>query len=356
MKKKIFHFFILMASGWCESTNFAMADNVTFRNDLAFYGDAEGFNGPFRSEETLFGQQLKSSFAVLTGEHTGIDAGIFMDHPSSWDNSLDIKPLLSFDYFTPATRMIFGTLETQDRHGYLEPLEVKTLEITRPVEYGVQWKEQDGWFQTDSFLNWQQLNTPGNPEIFDYGGTGQFPLSGNLNAELQFHGYHQGGKLFYVGVVNNYAFALGARLHGDLGFLGTSSLSAYGLLSGNLQGPFLQVTDAQWGWGVYMQGSVSPGNIVELYGILWKGWNFFSWEGDANYNSQGLNPGFYQSDRTYGEVGFRKIIAGKGDASLETEVWSSWIDNVWDLSSRLMAQLSFGLVVPVKERENPNGN
>ncbi len=333
-----------------------LAANVTFQNNLSFYGDEEGFNGPFRSEETLFGQQLKSFLEASTGECTGIDAGIFTDHPSGWDDSLDLKPILSFDYFTPTTRMIFGTLETQDRHGFLEPLEVKTLEITRPVEYGVQWKEQDGWFQTDSFLNWQQLNRPGNPEIFDYGGTAQFPLSASFDAELQFHGYHQGGKLFYVGVLNNYAFALGARLHGDLGFLGPAMLSAYGLLSGDLQGPFLQVTNAQWGWGAYVKASIFPWNIAELYGILWKGFNFFSWEGDANYNSQGLNPGFYQSDRTYEEVGLRKVIAGQGGASLEAEARTSCIDGLLDFSGRLLARISFGLDVMIKEKGNTSGN
>jgi hypothetical protein len=356
MKKKIFRFLILMIAGLLGPLKFALAGPVTFQNDLAFYGDEEGFNGPYRPEETLFGQQLKSSIEALTGEHTGFDAGVFMDHPSGWDDSVDFKPILSFDYFTPTTRMIFGTLETRDRHGFLEPLEVKTLEITRPVEYGLQWEEKDGWFQSDSFLDWQQLNTPGNPEIFDYGGTSQFPLTGGLDAELQFHGYHQGGKLFYVGVVNNYAFALGARLHGDLGPLGPASLSAYGLLSGNLQGPFLQVTDAEWGSGLYVRGSVSPWNIVELYGILWKGWNFFSWEGDANYNSQGLDPGFYQSNRTYGEMGLRKVIAGQGDASLEAEAWASKIDSLWDFSGRLLARISFGLEVPLKERGNSSGN
>ncbi len=356
MKKKIFRFFILTVAGWFGSLGLALADPVTFQNGLAFYGDEEGFDGPFRSEETLFGQQWKSSFVALTGEHTGIAAGIFMDHPNGWDDSLDLKPILSFDYFTSTTRMIFGTLETENRHGFLESLEVKTLEITRPIEYGVQWKEKDGWFNTDSFLNWQQLNTPGNPEIFDYGGTALVPLNGSLNTEIQFHGYHQGGKLFYVGVVNNYAFALGAQLHGDLGFLGTASLSAYGLLSGNLQGPFLQITDAQWGWGDYIRGSVTPWNVAELYGILWKGWNFFSWEGDANYNSQGLDPGFNQSNRTYGELGLRKFIVGQGDESLEVEVWSSCIDNLWDFSGRLLARVSFGLDVPVKERGNFNGN
>ncbi len=355
MKKKISLFFILIAAGCWGFMNLALADNVTFQNNLTFYGDEEGFNGPFRSEETLFGQQIKSSLVALTGERTRIDAGFFMDHTSGWDDYLDLKPILSFAYFTPTTRLIFGTLETQDRHGFLEPLEVTTLEITRPVEYGVQWKEMDGWFQTDSFLNWQQLNTPGYPEIFDYGGTGQFPLSGNFTTDFQFHGYHQGGKLFYVGVVNNYAFALGGRFHEDMGFLGPASISTYGLLSGNLQGPFLQVTDAQWGWGIYLRGSVSPGNIAELYGILWKGWNFFSWEGDANYNSQGLDPGFYQSDRTYEEMGLRKFIVGQGEDSLDAQVWCSWIDNYLDFSGRLLARISFGLDVPVKEKGNPNG-
>ncbi len=355
MNQKKIIIIILALTGGLAPLNRIWAGPMVFQNDLSFYGDQEGFKGPYRPEETFFGQQLKSYLAASTGVHTGFDAGIFMDHPSAWNDSLDLKPILSFNYFTSATRLVFGTLETRDRHGFLEPLEAMTLEITRPLEYGLQWKEKDPWFQSDSFLNWQQLNTPGDPEIFDYGGTAQFPLNGNLDPELQFHGYHQGGKLFYVGVVNNYAFALGAKLHGDLGFLGLSQLSAYGLLSGNLQGPFLQVTDAQWGWGLYLKGSVSPWNIAELYGILWKGWNYFSWEGDANYNSQGLDPGFYRSDRTYGELGLRELIAGQGDASLEAETWLSRVDNLWDFSGRLLARVSFGLDVPIKERGNSNG-
>src|SRR5580658_9226268 len=121
MKKNNFHFFILVIAGLLGPSKFALAGPVTFQNDLAFYGDEEGFNGPYRPEETLFGQQLKSFFAASTGESTGLNAGVFMDHPSGWDDFLDLKPILSFDYFTSTTGLVFGTLETQDRHGFLEP-------------------------------------------------------------------------------------------------------------------------------------------------------------------------------------------------------------------------------------------
>jgi hypothetical protein len=299
------------------------------------------------------GQQLESAFGITTGDHTGFLGGIFLDHPSAWDSSLDVKPILAFKYFTPTTLMILGTLDTYERHGFLEPLEVETLEITRPIEYGLQWKEADHWFLSDLFLNWQQINTPGNPEIFDYGGVSTFPFNANLDFQLQFHGYHQGGKLFYVGVVNNYVLAMGGEVHDSLVFLGESSLSVFGMLSGNLQGPFLQVTQSQWGEGLYLKGSVTPWNLVELYGMVWAGWNFFSWEGDANYNSQGLD-GYYRSDRTYQELGLKKVIAEDGEASLEAEIRSDWIDRLWACSGRLLAKISFGADVPIKIKENAN--
>lgn len=81
MEKRFFHTCLLAAVGWWGSGNFARADNVAFQNNLTFYGDEEGFNGPFRPEETLFGQQLKSSFAAPTGGHTGIEAGVLWTIP-----------------------------------------------------------------------------------------------------------------------------------------------------------------------------------------------------------------------------------------------------------------------------------
>ncbi len=325
------------------------AQAVMLQNQLTFYGDEEGFDGPFRQEQTLLGQQFQSDLEASTGERTSLEAGVFLDHPSAVESAVNFLPLLSFKYFTPTTRFIFGALETEGRHGFLEPLEVETLEITRAVEYGLQWKEADGWFHSDWFLNWQQLNTPGIPEIFDYGGVSRFPLSQALDAEFQFHGYHQGGALYYVGVVNNYVPALGFRLHAPLGFLGGAGLSAFGLVSGNLQGPFLQFTQSQWGQGLYMRGSVSPWNVAELYGIVWVAKDFFSWEGDANYNSQGLN-GYYQSNRTYGEIGLRKEIAGGDDGDLEGEFRASCIDGEWAYSGRLIAKVSFDSGVPVQRK------
>ncbi len=342
------HFPFLTAAVWLLGA-WACAQPVSLQNQLTFYGDEEGFDGPFRQEETLLGQQFQSALEASTGERTSLEAGVFLDHPSAVDSTVNFLPLLSFKYFTSTTRFIFGTLETEDRHGLLEPLEVETLEITRAVEYGLQWKEADGWFRSDWFLDWQQINTQGNPEILDYGGVSRFRLAQALDAELQFHGYHQGGAIFYEGVVNNYVLALGLRLHAPLGFLGTGEISTFGLLSGNLQGPFLQFTQSQWGRGFYMRGSVSPWNVAELYGIFWAARDFFSWEGDPNYNSQGLN-GYYQSNRAYGEIGLRKEIAGGEDGDLEGEFRASCVDGEWDYSGRLVAKVSFGVGVPVQRK------
>ena len=71
----------------------------------------------------------------------------------------EVRPLLGFRYRTRTSLGVLGTLVTEDRHGYLEPLEVSTLEFTRPVEYGMQWREDRRQVGGEVFIDWQHLNT-----------------------------------------------------------------------------------------------------------------------------------------------------------------------------------------------------
>ena len=45
------------------------------------------------------------------------------------------------------------------------------------------------------------------------------------------------------------------------------------------------------GHGTYIRAGITPGNWLELFAIQWWGRDFVSNEGDANYNSQGSDPG-----------------------------------------------------------------
>ena len=148
-------------------------------------------------------------------------------------SSSPFKPILGFRYRTDHSLGVLGTLVTEDRHGYLKPLEEHIFDITRPVEYGVQWREQHPAGGGEVFLNWQRLNTPRGREVFDYGLLLHANPAAWLRLELQGHGLHHGGQLYSAGepVVNNQVLALGGELHGRLPVVGLSSFSAFQLLS-----------------------------------------------------------------------------------------------------------------------------
>lgn len=328
----------------------AQAWDVTWMNRFFFYGDNTEFFEPYRTGETLLGQQGKSYFEAALGPRVFLQAGLFGDFrsTSAVDPVLDLKPILSFQYREGGTRLILGTLETKDRHGFLEPLAVTTLDITRPVEYGFQWIEEDPGFQCDLFLDWHQLNTPTQPEEFDYGGVVREPLGEPFAFEQQFHGFHMGGQLYYLAVYNNWTSALGAR--GKLpGFLGTTRLSVFGVLSGLLEGG--NTNQTQGGGGGYAKLQVAPDDRLEFFGIGWVGKDLYSQEGDANYASYSssdsstldqLHP-FVKSERTYFEIGAQRDFPLDGGASFRAEFRVHFIDDASAYSYRLQASVPLDL-------------
>jgi len=266
------------------------------------------------------GSTRQSYFEALLGSKALVKAGAFGDFrsQSDVDPAVDVKPILSFQFLEGGSKLIMGTLETKDRHGFLEPLEVTFLEFTRPVEYGLQWIEDDPGFKIDLFLNWHQLNTPSQPEQMDYGGVIRQPLSDNFSFEEQLHGFHDGGQLYTTGgIVNNWVPAVGLRWKVP-GFLGTTQLDAFGILSGLLMGD--NTSGTQYGGGGYLKTTVSPDPYLQLFGIGWVAKDFYTAEGDANYASYSsvdsstvdqIHP-FVADNRTYFELGAKRIFPMEG--------------------------------------------
>ena len=343
----IFRFALILGAGLFGLFFLSQAEAQTpiLQSQLSFYDDNEEFTEPFRASQSLVGERFSSVLAAATGKATGFRAGFFVDGQNQNGVSVEFKPILSFEYHTGTTRLIMGTIENQNRHGFIAPLENETLELTRPVEYGFQWLEKDEGFDTDVYLDWQQVDQPGQDEIFDYGSVLTAALSPEASIQMQFHGYHEGGRIFNIRVVNNYNPALGFKLREDLGFLGESRLDLFAVASSDLEGKFDIGPD--WGRGLYVRGSVTPGKLVELYGLYWNAQDFFSQEGDPNYNSQGMDPSFYRSSRTYVEAGFRKDFAFDPGIEVDAQVKSAWIDEFWGWAFHLTASVPFDLKLPL---------
>jgi hypothetical protein len=317
---------------------------MEWHTDLTLYGDNTEFFEPYRIRETILGQQFKTFLDVQTGDHTSFWAGLFADHRAAQDTAFPVRPILSFVYHTDTSKGILGTLDTVNRHGLIEPMEVTTLELTRPIEYGLQWIQKDDFVRLDSFLNWQTLLSPGQSELFDYGGSAILPVFGDLALEGQLHGYHAGGAQFNVPVWNNLAAGLGFKWQDDPETLGKTFLEVYGLTSKttNLAGYLGPVE----GFGLYVKASYSPDKAWEFFGIYWLGRDYYSKEGDSNYDSVGTDPAYYQSTRHYEELGFRRRVDIEAGVQFDFELRSHWIEDSWANSFRLVATVPFD--VPIR--------
>ncbi len=325
----------------------AAAQNVLWQNNLVFYGDNTEFFEPFRLRETILGQQFESFLSAPTGVKTSLRGGLFADHRSALDAATNVLPILSFVYNTPGSEGVLGTLLPVERHGLLEPMEVTSLELTRPIEYGLQWIQKDGAVRADLFLNWQHLLTDSSREIFDYGGSARLVLDSGIALGAQIHSYHVGGAAYGGVVRNNFAGGAGLILESLMPLLGKSSLEVFGLGSNDTERP--NYPGPINGSGLYAKGFFSPIDHWEVFGIAWVGKDFMSEEGDSNYNSYGYDGVYYKSDRHYEEAGIRYSTPIDDRVTFDFQIRSHWIEDAWAHSFRIAARAPFDIEIDVKK-------
>lgn len=344
---------------------------IDWNNRFIAYGDNTEFFSPYTTGETLLGAQLWSVVSYRPEPRIEVQAGVFVNHQFGSADFFDqthalllhgedtttfspVRPVLSFRYHTVHGMGVMGTLETRDRHGLIEPLYEMRLDISRPVEYGVQWIERRRRFQGEFFLNWQHLNTPTSREIFDYGIVARQALTSWLTLEGQLHGKHRGGQLYNAGetVANNHAAALGLRLSDSLPVLGRSELAYFRAGSDGYLDTLEAKSYPDKGYGNYFRATVAPGNVLDIVAIVWTGHGFHAEEGDGNYESIGYKPDYFKLDRFYAELGFLKRFHFRGGTTIDTELRLHQNDNIktdaisgvgLDYSYRIIATVPFGV-------------
>lgn len=333
------------------------AQRLDWRLRAALYGDNTEFFTPYRVGETILGGQFSTWLDARPGERTALRLGFFADRRWGSTRFADsLKPILSFRYQTAHTLAVFGTLETERRHGLLEPLMVTTRELTTPLEYGGQWQEHRGPFRSDLWINWQQLNTPTEREGFEMGGVVSVAATRRLDLGVQHLWSHRGGQLYDAGVpvTNNRVTALLATAHDSVGHFGRISLRVAQLWSGGHLDPAYPAGRPGQGHGTYVRAEVTPGNWAELFGIWWRGHDFSGDAGDNNYNSTGYDPSYYRTARKYVEVGVVRRTPIEGGATLDAEVRWHRIDDLksiaffntsWEFSYRVVVRAPIDVLI-----------
>ena len=339
----------------------AAQDRINFVVDMTFYGDNTEFFNPWRDGETLLGAESRLFLDIDLDEHVTLRAGLFGDHRFGDNHNFEnVRPVLALHVKNDITRFIIGSIESGTRqvglgpdrlgpHGLLPPLQRTSLAFSRPDEAGLQLTFDTDRFEQDTWINWQQLNTERNRELFDTGVRGQLGiLDLPVWLSYQFHLVHQGGQLFDSGPVgDSWAGGPGLIVALPAGVFDSQTVEAHGLVSRDVPDRVF-AADADTGFGLFTRYAAEKAGW-RAHVIAWRARDFVKREGDENYGSR-RQDGRLTSLRHYFEAGLTRTYYPAEEVGLEFSARVHRVDTYHDYSFRILAKVDFDIPVKVPQR------
>ncbi len=257
---------------------------------------------------TLFGTQFIPQLVFQSGEHVAFSAGAFFRQDFGNRGFREIKPIFSIKYNKEFTSLIFGSIEGNTQHEYLEALYDYERLITEPIELGTQIKIDKPGFFFDAWINWlTMIYKPSDKQEEVVGGIStRFALINDekikLNLPVQFLAYHAGGQIDTIPdplqTYTNIALGLKLDVKTD-GFFKAFSAQAYYL--GYRDFSFTNLLPFESGNGFMADVGVEtkPSNISLTY---FNGNKYIGTFGSPLYSSvssQINNVGFTEANREF---------------------------------------------------------
>ncbi|MEH3112934.1 hypothetical protein [Pedobacter terrae] len=265
------------------------------------------YTNDFHDGYTLYGTQLQPQLVYYAHPNLAITAGAFIRKDFGRNGISDAKPLFSVKYHKRNLTLIFGSLEGNIQHKYIEPLYDFERILTTPIEYGTQLLVERKKFTLDAWIAWQKMIYKGDPtkeEIIGGLSTESFLIKNDdwkLSIPAQFLAFHQGGQidvLKEIPITTMFNGATGIKLHRDINsnikqVYTDNYIAVYKDFSPDKRRAY------QGGFGLWLNAGVESkwGSLVASY---WKGNNFISIKGMPLYESVSDNlysPGLKQSSR-----------------------------------------------------------
>jgi hypothetical protein len=241
---------------------------------------------------TLFGYQFNPYLAYHLSPHVRFDAGIYLQQDFGNDGYTTIAPTFSIKYQHKHMAFIFGTLESSLNHRLIEPLYDFERVLNDRLENGIQLLWQKEGLFLDTWINWQNMIYPGDPELEVF--TAGLSLtqriisrpSWQLEFPLQLIAYHQGGQIDQSSdpVTTFYNAASGVHLMGSSSGLCTSwGAKAYGTYFADADNSGIYPFDD--GFGIYANAYAGTSFGLTVMATYWYGNEFVSPQGGTIYPS-----------------------------------------------------------------------
>lgn len=266
------------------------------------------YSNKFHDGYTLYGTQLEPQLVYYANPNLAITAGAYLRKDFGDNGVYDAKPLFSLKYHKNDLTLIFGSLEGNIQHNYIEPIYNLERKITTPIEYGTQLLVEKEKFRLDSWIAWQKMIYRGDAAKEEIVG-GLITETDVLKTEnwrltipVQFLAYHQGGQIDVlkdIPLTTLFNGAAGFKLHKKVGYyvkevFTDNYLAVYKDFSPS------KVRAYQGGFGLWLNAGMETkwGSLVASY---WKGNKFITIKGMPLYQSVSenlLDAGFTQNSRS----------------------------------------------------------
>mgnify|MGYP003583101122 FL=1 len=287
------------------------ADSLTKELHLNFYNfnyvRNYEYSNDFHDGYTLYGTQLEPQLVYYAHPNLAISGGAYLRKDFGEDGFYEARPLLNIKYSKRDLTLVFGSLEGNIQHGYIEPIYNFERKITTPIEYGTQLLVEKEKFNLDAWIAWEKMIYRGDAakERIVGGFVADFTLiksnDWKLTIPAQSLFYHTGGQ---IDILDN--ISISTLFNGATGFTLSKQIgyNVKQVYTNNYIAAYKDFSPTKLrayngGYGLWLNAGIDTrwGNLAASY---WKGNQFITIKGMPLYQSvsENLNNyGFTQKQR-----------------------------------------------------------
>lgn len=157
---------------------------------------------------TLFGYHLNPKLVYYPAPFVRLEAGVFLWKDFGSTGYQDISPTFTAKIQKEDWALLFGTLEGNLSHGYIEPLYDFERVITNRLENGLQYQLNTNRIALDAWIDWNHMLYRGENDqekvnggaaanilLLEQEGRGNTADSVRLSLPIQFTAQHKGGQI-----------------------------------------------------------------------------------------------------------------------------------------------------------------
>lgn len=272
--------------------------------NLNYFYNTEWF-GKIPLSGTLFGYELIPEFRYQVSPRLMLSGGVYLQKEFGRKDYTTLAPTFSVKYKARHSSYIFGTLEGNMNHGFIEPIYSYRLLIDERLENGFQILVHNKVYEHDLYINWRRAIHPGDDfkEEFDIGYSARFHVINRdklkLRVPLQLIYSHKGGQVDVLNIpltsLTNWASGLEFTFPVKHQLLKKIEFNNYYVHYKDISGVKVQAFNKGHGFLSHLQFDFSPFALDFRY---WYGSDYIGPRGMALFQSVSEKyPGFVEPTR-----------------------------------------------------------